>query len=109
MTKYNDRESSREKDLVDLTVFATTHDIDGTALRIAIVNETRRRKMEPFDRFVVPSTWGAGYAKLCKSVPYCANYRTVDLASTLITDFIDSALSGDADGGTWSHEALRWT
>lgn len=109
MTEYNDRASSREKDLVDLVVFAITQDIDGTALRIAIASEARRRKMEPFDRFVVPSTWGAGYAKLCKSVPYCANYRTVELANTLVTVMIDPALSGDADGKTWSHKAPTWS
>lgn len=108
MTEYNDKASSREKDLVDLVVFATTQDIDGTALRIAITTEARRRQMEPFDHFTVPTTWGAGYAKLSKPVPYCADYRTVELASDLVTRLIDPALSGDADGKTWSHESLAW-
>ncbi len=42
MTQYNERASSREKDLVDLVVLATTQDVDGTALRVAIVAETRK-------------------------------------------------------------------
>lgn len=46
MTEYRDRSSSREKDLVDLVVFATTQEIDGTALRIAVTTEARRRKIE---------------------------------------------------------------
>jgi hypothetical protein len=108
MTEYNEKASSREKDLVDLVVFATTQDIDGTALRIAITTEARRRQMEPFDHFTVPTTWGAGYAKLSKPVPYCADYRTVELASNLVTRLIDPALSGDADGKTWSHQSLAW-
>ncbi|MFS3130072.1 nucleotidyl transferase AbiEii/AbiGii toxin family protein [Nocardioides sp. Bht2] len=109
MTEYNERSSSREKDLVDLVVFATTQEVDGTALRIATVTEMRRRQMEPFDGFAAPSTWGTGYAKLSRPVPYCANYRTVDLAAALVTRLINPALSGDADGKTWSHEALHWT
>lgn len=109
MTEYNERASSREKDLVDLIVFATTQDIDGTALRVATVTEARRRQMEPFDRFAVPSSWGAGYAKLSQPVPHCADYRTVDLAAALATRLINPALSGDADGKTWSHESLDWT
>lgn len=108
MTEYNDKASSREKDLVDLVVFATTQDIEGTGLRIAITTEARRRKMEPFDHFTVPPTWGAGYAKLCKPVPYCADYRTVELASELVTRLIDPALSGEADDKTWFHESPGW-
>lgn len=109
MTEYNERTSSREKDLVDLVVIATTQDIDGSALRVAIVTEARRRQMEPFDSFAVPSAWGAGYAKLSKPVPHCADYRTVGLAADLAKRLIEPALSGDADGKTWSHETLSWT
>ncbi|KQY58962.1 hypothetical protein ASD11_04910 [Aeromicrobium sp. Root495] len=109
MTEYHEKASSREKDLVDLVVFATTQDIDGDDLRTAIATEARRRKMETFDHFAVPTTWGAGYAKLSKPVPYCADYRTVDLAAELVTRLIDPALSRDAAGKTWSHESLSWT
>lgn len=108
MTEYHERTSSREKDLVDLVVFATTQDIDGTALRVATVTEARRRQMKPFDSFEVPSAWGAGYAKLSKPVPHCAGYRTVGFAADLAKRLIDPALSGDADGRTWSHETLSW-
>ena len=109
MNEYNDRTSSREKDLVDLVVFATTQDIDGNALSHAITTEARRRQMEPFDHFTVPSTWGAGYAKLAKPVPYCADYGTVDLARELVTRFIDPALDGSAGGKTWSRGHLDWS
>ncbi len=81
---------------------------DGSALRIAIVSEARRRQMDPFDDFTVPSTWGAGYAKLAKPIPYCADYRTVDLARNLVTRLIDTTLSGDADGKTWAHGTQAW-
>ena len=109
MTEYNERTSSRQKDLVDLVVMATTQDVDGTALRVAIITEARRRQMEAFDAFTVPPAWGAGYAKLSKPVPHCAGYRTVDLATELAKRLIDPALAGEVDGKTWSHETLAWT
>lgn len=108
MNDYGQRASSREKDLVDLVVFAATHDIDGGALGVAIATETRQRKMKPFEHFFVPSTWGARYAKLAKPVPHCADHATVSLAAALVTRVIDPALNGSSGGKTWSHEALNW-
>ncbi len=108
MTKYSERSSSREKDLVDLVVLAVPQDIEGAALRHAIATEVRRRRMEPIRRFTVPASWGVGYAKLSKSVPYCAGCRTVGPASELVTRLIDPALSGAADQSTWAHENLVW-
>lgn len=108
MSRYNEKTSSREKDLVDLVVFATTHDIGGDALRVAILTEVRRRRMRPFTQFEVPEAWGAGYSKLSRSVPYCADYRTVDAASGLAARLIDPALSGTADDKVWSHASLSW-
>lgn len=90
-------------------MFAITQDVDGTALRHAIVTEARRRRMAPFDRFVVPTSWGPGYTKLSKPVPYCADHPTVLLASALVSRLLDPALSGQADGRTWSHELLAWS
>ncbi|WP_375430758.1 nucleotidyl transferase AbiEii/AbiGii toxin family protein [uncultured Friedmanniella sp.] len=69
MTTYGERPSSREKDLVDLVVFATTHDIDGSALRRAIAIEARRRQIDLPAHFAVPASWGAGYGKLSNSLP----------------------------------------
>ena len=85
MTRYSERASSRQKDLVYLVVLATTQDINGTALRIAIATEARRRQMAPLAHFAVPTAWGAGYTKLSRSVPYCADYHPVELASALVT------------------------
>lgn len=108
MSDYNGRPSGREKDLVDIVVFAATENIDGAALCLAINTEHHRRRMKPFERFAVPSTWGSGYAKLSKPVPHCANYRTVELAAQLASQLIDPALSGEANGMTWSADKLRW-
>lgn len=108
MHRYGERPSSREKDLVDLVVLAVTHDIDGTALTRAIVTETRRRRMDPIDRFVVPVEWGAAYARMARSVPYCADRTSIDAASELVAALIDPALDGTAIGRTWSSDEREW-
>lgn len=108
MSEYQAKASSREKDLVDLVVIATTHDLDGSALRVAITTAARRREMEPLDHFVVPSTSGPGYTKLSKPVPYCTKCPTV-LVVTLVARLIDPVLVGEADGMVWSHSELTWS
>ncbi len=108
LADYGGRPSSREKDLVDIVTLATTQDIDGTALSLAVDTERHRRRMAPFGGFIVPSTWGAGYEKQSRSVPYCADYRTVESAAGLASRLIDPALTDEAKGKTWSRDLLRW-
>ena len=108
MANYDGRPSSREKDLVDIVVFAVTQDIDGTALSLAVDTERHRRKMEPFERFAVPSTWGTGYVKQSKPVPHCADYPTVVLAAELASRLIDPVLVGEVHGKSWSAGQIGW-
>ncbi|MFE7225254.1 nucleotidyl transferase AbiEii/AbiGii toxin family protein [Nocardioides sp. NPDC057577] len=108
MATYNGRPSSREKDLVDLIVLATTQEVSGRALQNAIAKETRLRQMEPANHFAVPATWGAAYAKMARAVPYCSSYRTVEAAGELAAAFIDPALNGSASGSTWLPATLSW-
>lgn len=107
MQSFQDRPSSREKDLVDLVVFAVTHDVEGSALRIAIATETRLRQ-QAYSHIVIPDSWGRRYADMAKTVPYCSDYATVELAAGLVMRFIEPALDGNVDGKTWSHEHLDW-
>ncbi|WP_125099371.1 nucleotidyl transferase AbiEii/AbiGii toxin family protein [Leucobacter chromiireducens] len=108
MSDYDGRPSSREKDLVDIVVFACTQHIDGEALGFAIDTERQRRGMNPIPQFVVPSAWGSGYAKLARPIPHCADYRTVELAAGLASRLIDPALAGSARDKTWSATSLAW-
>ncbi|GAA3599660.1 hypothetical protein GCM10022198_24950 [Klugiella xanthotipulae] len=108
MADYDGRPSSREKDLVDIVVFAVTQDIDGAALSLAIETERHCRGMEPFERFVVPATWGTGYMRQSKPVPHCADYSTVELAAEVASRLIDPALVGEVHGKIWSAGLRRW-
>ena len=108
MHRYSDRPSSREKDLVDLVVLAVTHDIDGTALSTAIATETRRRRMDPVEHFIVPAEWGAAYSKMARKVPYCTDLETIDAATGLVSTFIDPALDGTSAGRVWRSDEQLW-
>lgn len=66
------------------------------------------RSLPPFTELTVPSAWGRAYAKEAKDVPYCADHRTLELASVLMRAFIDPVLRGEASGLTWSPESIAW-
>lgn len=108
LAEYGGKPSSREWDLVDLVVLATTENVTADKLQRALVEEAQVRGLALPEYFDVPAAWGRRYAKDAKLVPACTDYRTVDLAAALISSFIDPALRGEVNGKTWSHEALAW-
>lgn len=105
---YNGRPSSREKDLVDLVVFAATQTVDATKLRRALDAEARVRSLRLPGDLDTPANWGARYTKLASNVPACAGFETVELARELMLTFLSPVLRGDASGFTWSPESLTW-
>ncbi|WP_394771354.1 nucleotidyl transferase AbiEii/AbiGii toxin family protein [Lacisediminihabitans sp.] len=109
MADYSGRPSSREKDLVDLVVIATTQGVSADSLGHAIDAEARVRSLIPFTELTIPPTWGRLYAKEAKDVPYCAEHRSVDLASDLMRAFIDPVLRGEVPRKIWSPDSLAWS
>lgn len=105
---YSGSPSSRQKDLVDLVVFARTHEINGLALRRAIETETRRRGLAAFERVQVPPTWGSEYSRMAKRVPHCHGFTNIKSARVLIEGFIEPALRSEVDDRTWNSGALIW-
>ncbi|MFT4186465.1 MAG: nucleotidyl transferase AbiEii/AbiGii toxin family protein [Micrococcaceae bacterium] len=108
ITTYNGKVSSREKDLVDLVVLANTQNIKGSELYTAIVTEMKRRQIEFPTQFEIPPTWGAGYKKFSKTVPYCKNYKTIEEAKELIETFINPVLQNKVGSKNWLYEILGW-
>ncbi len=108
MMLYSGKPSSREKDLIDLVVLATTQTMTGTELNTAIRAESRRRGLEPFEHFIVPGAWGAAYTRMARDVPYCEGFRTVRAAGDLMAKFIDPALSTRLQGMRWSPGERSW-
>ena len=92
---------------VDLVVGVLVTDAD--ALRRAIRSEARVRSLPSFTELAIPPTWGRAYSKDAKEVPYCADYRTVELAAELMRTFIDPVLRGETSGLVWSPASLTWS
>ncbi|MGG7507656.1 nucleotidyl transferase AbiEii/AbiGii toxin family protein [Plantibacter sp. YIM 135249] len=109
MADYRGKPSSREKDLVDLVVLATTQTISADALQRAVIAEARVRSLPSIAELIIPPIWGRAYAKEAKDVLYCSDYPTVHRAAELMRSFIDPALRGEASGLTWSPEFLAWS
>ena len=108
MATYNGAPSSREKDLVDLVVIATTYSLDAASLAAAIAIERRRRRLELFTHFTIPTAWGPSYTKMARTIPACANHQAIDTAAALAQRLLDPVLNGDLAKGTWDSIQLAW-
>ncbi len=106
---YAGKPSSREKDLVDLVIFALTHDVDARSLGPAVETEAKRRRLEPISALTIPAGWGARYRKEIGSTPYGRDFGAVEAAVGLMREFLDPVLGGRVTAGTWSHASLKWT
>jgi len=104
---YRGQPSSREKDLVDLVIIATTQEVNGQDLHEALLAELVHRGMTDTRAFEIPPHWGRGYAKLAKETPACAGYPTVGTAFELIQEFLNPAFS-PGHLGMWNPSELCW-
>lgn len=107
MTEYPRGASSRTKDLVDLVVIASSHDIDATGLRTAVDTERRRRGLPPFKSLVIPADWSARYTKMAKTIPHCAKHPRVEDAKLLMSQFLAPVFS-EEHRGRWDHNHASW-
>lgn len=110
--RHGGRPSSRVKDLVDIVVYATTIDVDGTKLQHRLHRELRARGLEIPQNFGVPPEWHGSYervyAKLYAQTGLDEEYATLDGATSLVRRLLDPALAGEVDGLTWNHVDLTW-
>ncbi|ROS22179.1 nucleotidyltransferase AbiEii toxin of type IV toxin-antitoxin system [Rathayibacter sp. PhB127] len=102
------RPSSREKDLVDLTLIASSQPLDAAQLRVALATEFRRRGLEPIDAFTVPSHWGAAYRRLAGATALSTIAPTVVDAVAVMSRLLDPILGGTVTSGTWSPARRIW-
>lgn len=109
---HGERPSSRVKDLVDIAVYATTTDVDGTELQRRLRRELGARGLEVPARFDVPAEWHGPYEhvyeKLHAQTGLPDEYAAMDDAIALVGRLLDPALAGEADRLAWSHERLAW-
>lgn len=102
------RPSSRSRDLVDLVVFACTHDVDSAELHRAIEAERRHRALPPIAGWSCPPQWAGAYTTAAAGVPHCDRHRTFAAANTLVSTFLNPVLAGQLGAARWSHHELQW-
>jgi hypothetical protein len=109
---HGERASSRVKDLVDIAVYATTAEVDGSRLRSRLRREAAARNISLGDSFGLPKAWGAPqarqFAKLCQGTGLPEALRSMDAAAKLAGRLLDPAIRGDASGKRWNPEAREW-
>ena len=109
---HEGRGSSRVKDLVDITVYATTCAVNGKKLQRRVCREAAVRGIGLPAAFDVPEGWGASHARrfkrLCAQTRLPAGLSTIDAAGGLARRLFAPAVSGEAEGMRWNPSELRW-
>lgn len=112
MQLFEGHESSRIKDLVDLTIFLTTQRFDAKTLRKQVELEAALRKMGSIENYKAPQSWftsGRGrFSNLAKETGLSSEYHDIEVSYALVSKCINEVLSGKVDGYIWSPQHLDW-
>lgn len=100
------RRSSRIRDMVDLVLFALTQTVDGAGLKRALA--ARSARVQHRATFDAPADWRDRYPSQARRLPLLADHQDFDVALALLSDFLDPALAGAANGFTWNPNSRRW-
>lgn len=101
--------SSRMKDLVDITIWATHESFDLGQLKRAVQAECARRSMNVPARFVAPEAWKVRYNTFAIGNGAPKDYATFNAASALASAFFDPALVDRAERPMrWDPKKLTW-
>lgn len=109
---HGGRASSRVKDLVDISVYATTAEVDGAKLQSRLRRESAARRISLGTALALPEAWGSSqarqFAKLCQGTGLPEALRNMEAASKLAGRLLDPAIRGEADGLRWNPEVRKW-
>jgi nucleotidyltransferase AbiEii toxin of type IV toxin-antitoxin system len=103
-----ERQSSRDRDLVDLVVIARTQSVEALALRMAIEAERLNRNLPPILGYVTPPGWRATYARLARGVAECREHRTYAEAVDLVQSFLNPVLGDAVAASRWDPSRQAW-
>lgn len=111
--RHGGRASSRVKDLVDVTVYAVTSEVDGGRLQSRLRREAAVRRIPPpDDTFRLPEAWGfpqaRQFAKLCQMTGLPGSLKNIDAAGELAGMLFGPAIRGKAEGLRWNPSGLKW-
>jgi hypothetical protein len=105
-TLPRERPNSRVKDLPDIALLASVRDIDGAALRRAIVRTFEHRATHPVPAAVPtpPESWNLIYARLAASDGL--RWETLAALTVVVQQFLDPVLAGAAS--RWRPADWSW-
>ena len=110
--RHDGRSSSRQKDLIDVLIYALSSEIDGAALSRRLQVEQTARKMPRSDRFEIPAEWResgeARFRKLCGQVPLVKGANGLDDAVKIASKLFNPVLDGSAAGKKWDPASGAW-
>lgn len=107
LSDFNGAASTRYRDLVDLTIVATTHEFDANELHDAIFSEYAHRGLQAPTTINLPSpAWVDGYASAVQDAPEVAQ-RTADEAIDVVRAMLEPVLNGTASG-RWDPTSRCW-
>ena len=109
LATYSTGASTREKDLIDLVVFAATQEIYSDSLLRAVRRESARRKLPEIVALVVPQSWGPAYSRMARATSACAEFTTIVTAMELMNRFLDPLLRGEIDDSLWNPSNRSWS
>lgn len=101
---YGQRQSpsSRFRDLLDLALIVSTSELDGRQLALAVVSETRRRKVRAPSVMQAPGpNWPAGYAAIARRSRIAEELHEMSAALAVVGECLNPIMSGDRTGGAW--------
>jgi predicted nucleotidyltransferase component of viral defense system len=103
---YDERESTRVKDLVDLVLIGELAEVDAKRLRHALAATFEQRARQPLPQAIPspPSSWARPYAVLAREVGVAVDIEAGHAAAARL---LDPVLRSEADGH-WDPEARRW-
>lgn len=104
---YSNGESTRERDLVDLVIYAVTDEFDALELAGAIKAELIRRRLPLVETFVAPRSMAPNYAHRARESAHCAGHPSFADANALMQRFITPLLDGSRTSGTWTDGSWR--
>ena len=106
------RPSSRQKDLVDIVVYARSCTINGAKLARRLKLECLARKMPLPVHFEIPAEWydlgEARFRRLCRQVILVSDIDNIGAAVAIAAALFDPVLEGSIEGKAWNPALGCW-
>lgn len=110
--RHDDHPSSRVKDLVDITLYATTESFSNHKLSMTLRRELKCRHLAIPESFSVPKEWKgtmeATFAKAASTTTLKNKLQNLAEAERVATELFSLPLGKPDVDGVWNINSLRW-